>query len=98
MRGREYFGPTDLNQAVLVLPSGAAEDKSQEEELCLKFDGFSPCGSRGSKNPLFSIHLFLSSKVSLLPFAVFVKQKHDNPFSPSESSSRMLMLSKSSLK
>lgn len=85
---------------MLVLPSGTAENKSQEEELCLKFDGFFPCWSQGSKN-LCSTHthsFFLSSKVSLFSIDVSVKQKHDNPFSPSESSSRMLILSKSSLK
>lgn len=57
MRGREYFGPTDLNQAVLVLPSGAAEDKSQEEELCLKFDGFSPWVSGVKKS--FVLHTLI---------------------------------------
>lgn len=85
---------------MLVLSSGTAENKSQEEELCLKFDGFFPLLVSGLTKSfvLHTLIFFLSSKVSLLSVVVSVKQKHDNPFSPSESSSRMLMLNKSSLK
>lgn len=74
---------------MLVLPSGTAENKPQEEELCL-------IGLWGQKF-LCSTHTY-SSKISLLSIVISVKQEHDNPFSPSESSSRMLMLSKSSSK
>lgn len=88
-----------MDLLTLTVPSGATENIFQEEELCLKFDEFFPLLISGVKKSfvLHTLILFLSSKVSLLSI-VSVKQKHDNPFSASESSSRMLMLSKSSLK